>query len=53
VFTVLHHLGLLRLIFAALPFLWAVWSFRHAPRWIAWVAIGLAILALFTNAIVT
>ena len=51
VFTVLDHLGVLRLVFAVLAIVWAVWSFRRAPRWAAWVALGFAIVALCTNAI--
>ena len=52
VFTVLDHLGLLRLVFATLALVWAVWSFRGAPRWTSWIALGFAILALFTNGII-
>ena len=44
---------LLRLIFAVLALVWAFWSFRGAPRWAAWIALGLALVALFTNAIIT
>lgn len=52
VFTVLDHLGVLRLVFALLALVWAIWSFRRAPRWAAWVAIGVSIIALGTNAVV-
>jgi hypothetical protein len=52
VFTVMSHLIFLRLAFAALALIWAVRSFCGAPRWAAWIALGFAILALFTNIIV-
>jgi hypothetical protein len=52
VFTVLGHLSMLRLVFAALALVWAVWSFQKAPRWATWVALGAAVVALFSNAIV-
>jgi hypothetical protein len=53
VFAVLGELGWLRLTFAVLALIWALWSFRAAPRWAAWVATGLALLALFSNLILT
>ena len=52
VLRVLGHLSMLRLIFAALALAWVIWSFRGAPRWAAWVALGLAIAAPATNTIV-
>ena len=53
VFTVLGHISVLRLGFAVLALVWAVWSFRRAPRWAAWVALVTAIAALCSNAIAT
>jgi hypothetical protein len=53
VFTVLNHLGALRLVFAVLAFVWAIWSFHGAPRWAAWLALGFAVVALCANAIIT
>ncbi len=52
VFMVLGHLSSLRLVFAVLALVWAVWSFRRAPRLATWVAVGLALAALCTNVIV-
>jgi hypothetical protein len=51
VFTVLDHLSVLRLVFAVLALVWAIWSFRRAPRWAAWVAVGVSVIALGTNAV--
>jgi hypothetical protein len=53
VFTVLGHLSILRLVFSTLALVWAIWSFREAPRWAARAALGLAVAALFSNAIAT
>jgi hypothetical protein len=53
VFTVLGHLSMLRLVFSVLALVWAVWSFRGAPRWAAWTALGFAVVALLSNAVMT
>ena len=52
VFAVLGHLGWLRIIFALLAFIWAVWSFRSCPRWASLVALMLSIAALMTIGII-
>ena len=48
VFTVLGHLGWLRIIFALLAFIWAVWSFRTCPKWASLIALAVSLGALIT-----
>ena len=48
VFTVLGHLWWLRVVFAALAVIWAIWSFRGSPKWAATVALIVSLVALMT-----
>ena len=52
VFLVLGHLAWLRIIFALLAFVWAVWSFRTCPRWVSLMALALSLGALMTIGVV-
>ena len=52
VFVVLGHLGWLRIIFAILAFVWAIWSLRSSPRWAAIIALALSLGALMTIGLV-
>ena len=48
VYPVLTELGLLRIAFAILALIWAVWSFKGRPRWGAMIALGFSICAVMT-----
>ena len=48
IYPVLTELGLLRVAFAVLALIWAIWSFKGRPRWAAMVALGFAICAMLT-----
>lgn len=48
VLVVLGHLGWLRIIFAILAFVWAIWALRSSPRWAASIALALSLGALMT-----
>ena len=48
IYPVLKELGILRVAFAVLAMIWAIWSFKGRPRWAAIVALGFAICAMMT-----
>lgn len=48
IYPVLTELGILRVAFAVLALIWAIWSFKGRPRWAAMVALGFAIGAVLT-----
>jgi len=50
---VLEHLGWLRIIFAVLAFVWAIWAFRSSPRWAAIIALVISLVALMTIGVIT
>jgi len=52
VFTVLGHLGLLRITFAMLALTFAIWSLRVSPRWVAIIALAISLGALMTVGLV-
>ena len=52
VFTVLDHLALLRVVFAVLALVWAVWSFRACPKWAAIIALVVSLVAVATIGII-
>ena len=53
VFSVLDHLGLLRLIFTLLAIIWAIGSFRVCPRWASMIALLLSLAALMAIFLIT
>jgi glucan phosphoethanolaminetransferase (alkaline phosphatase superfamily) len=52
VFTVLVHLWYLRIIFALLALVWAIWSFRSCPKWASLIAVVVSLAALTTAGII-
>jgi sterol desaturase/sphingolipid hydroxylase (fatty acid hydroxylase superfamily) len=48
IYLVLTELGILRVAFAVLALIWAIWSFKGRPRWAAMVALGFSICAVLT-----
>ena len=48
IYPVLTELAILRVAFAVLALIWAIWSFKGRPRWGAMVALGFAICAVMT-----
>lgn len=48
IYPVLTELGILRIAFAVLALVWAIWSFKGRPRLVALIALGFAICAVMT-----
>lgn len=48
IYPVLSELGILRVAFAVLALIWAIWSFKGRPRWAAMAALGFSICAVLT-----
>lgn len=53
VYEVLNHLYALRIVFAVLATVWAIWAYRGRPHWAAAVAFALAVGAMLSVFLMT